>query len=276
MVGFGDPVLMANIVPFGKYKGHSVEMLAADTSYCEWLMAQPWFAEKFRDVYNVVVNYGGPPQDTPEHNALQARFLDDDFCLKVARLVFPEHFDLEPKIENGVAAAKAYRQELIERAEKKLADEGDASSLPIGLDSSWKARRVEMAMADVESAKNTECFLERHELCIKKTAFEVGGWDVVFLPSGGYIISIDSPKGCEHSSSYMLSSEIGNVYVEAKPVVGDDYPTVLRQITGYKRDGRAVLLIDQFDARGATLEQVRKIFSSRGISIVMLSDVENA
>lgn len=264
---------MANIVPFGKYKGHSVEMLAADTSYCEWLMAQPWFAEKFRDVYNVVVNYGGPPQDTPEHNALQARFLDDDFCIKVARLVFPEHFDLEPKIEKGMAAAKARRESLIKSSEDKLTEVLGWKPDPRDL---WITKRIQLYRSEIESAKNAQCFLERHEFCIKKTAFEVGGWDVVFMPSGGYMISIESSKGCEHCSSYMLSSEIGNMYVEAKPVVGDDYPAVLRQITGYKRDGRAVLLIDQFDARGASLEQVRKIFSSRGISIVMLSDVENA
>lgn len=35
---------MSSIVPFGKYKGQSVEAMIADGSYCEWLLAQPWFS----------------------------------------------------------------------------------------------------------------------------------------------------------------------------------------------------------------------------------------
>jgi len=29
------------VVPSGKYKGQPVEVMAADTDYCEWLAAQP-------------------------------------------------------------------------------------------------------------------------------------------------------------------------------------------------------------------------------------------
>ena len=76
-------------VPFGKYKGRPALELAADRAYCEWLTAQPWFSERYRDVYNVVINYGAEPTETPEHNALQARFLDDAFCLAVADVLQP-------------------------------------------------------------------------------------------------------------------------------------------------------------------------------------------
>jgi hypothetical protein len=48
--------LTGEIVPFGKYKGQPVETLAADPDYCEWLIAQPWFTAKYRNVYNIVVN----------------------------------------------------------------------------------------------------------------------------------------------------------------------------------------------------------------------------
>ena len=73
------------VVPFGKYKGQPVEALAADRDYCDWLCAQPWFTTKYRDVYNIIIiNYGSEPQDSPEHNQMQACFLKDTWCLGLA------------------------------------------------------------------------------------------------------------------------------------------------------------------------------------------------
>jgi hypothetical protein len=71
---------VSNIVPFGKYKGQPVEVLAADHAYCDWLTGQSWFRERYGAVYTLIVNNFAEPSETPEHNALQARFLDDDFC----------------------------------------------------------------------------------------------------------------------------------------------------------------------------------------------------
>lgn len=39
------------VVPFGKYKGQPVEVMTADTDYCECLAAQPWFSAKCRNIY---------------------------------------------------------------------------------------------------------------------------------------------------------------------------------------------------------------------------------
>lgn len=62
-------------VPFGKYKGQSVEVVAADTSYCEWLTGQQWFRGKYRDLYRALRDHGTEPKPTtadightePEH-----------------------------------------------------------------------------------------------------------------------------------------------------------------------------------------------------------------
>ena len=72
-----------NVVPFGKYKGQPVEAMAADRDYVDWLLAQPWFKDKHETIYTLVVNNFGEPSETPEHNALQALFLDDAFVKKV-------------------------------------------------------------------------------------------------------------------------------------------------------------------------------------------------
>lgn len=68
------------IVPFGKYKGQPIEVLASDRGYADWLMGQAWFRERFGAIHTIIVNNFQEASETPEHNALQALFLDDDFC----------------------------------------------------------------------------------------------------------------------------------------------------------------------------------------------------
>lgn len=197
-----------NIVPFGKYKGQPVDVLAADQAYCEWLRCQPWFAEKFRDVYNIVINYGNEPQDTPEHNALQARFLDDEFCVTVGRA-------------------------------------SDSES------------RLSVTEKDAE-------------YIVDNVAFESYGWDVKFR------LRIFFDKTWLGTHEFI---------VECKPHLGDDYPSVLRQMQGNMATRMVrpytisfygcvpILLVGSFSATGATLDQVRKIFASSNIRLVMLDDV---
>jgi hypothetical protein len=75
---------MNEVVPFGKYKDQPVEVLAADRDYARWLTSQPWFRERYGNVYNILIQGGVEPQDTPEHNEMQARFLDDNWCRGLA------------------------------------------------------------------------------------------------------------------------------------------------------------------------------------------------
>ena len=69
---------MPDVVNFGKYRGQPIEILASDRGYCDWLMAQPWFRERYQNLYTVIINNYQQPSETPEHNALQALFLDED------------------------------------------------------------------------------------------------------------------------------------------------------------------------------------------------------
>lgn len=75
------------LVPFGKYKGQPVEVLAQDEQYLEWLSAQDWFKEKYQNIYAIIINNFNTPSDTPEHNKIQVRFLNDDYRFKIAFLL---------------------------------------------------------------------------------------------------------------------------------------------------------------------------------------------
>jgi hypothetical protein len=94
--------MSGELVPFGKHKGQPVEVLLADPGYSEWLLAQPWFRERYVTLYQTIVNYGGEPQESPEHNQMQASFLDDNRCLALARLLGRSDLDEEsPTVERA-------------------------------------------------------------------------------------------------------------------------------------------------------------------------------
>jgi hypothetical protein len=79
--------MATEMVPFGKYRGQPVAVLQQDAQYCQWLLGQGWVAERFPELHTIIINNFGEPSETPEHNALQARFLDDDFVLATVRAV---------------------------------------------------------------------------------------------------------------------------------------------------------------------------------------------
>jgi hypothetical protein len=88
------------------------------------------------------------------------------------------------------------------------------------------------------------------------TEFEHYGWDVVIrghLPDG---------PGAEAA-------------IEIKPVLADDFPAVLRQIKARHNPSSTppVLMIERFDADGASLDQVRQMF---GFPIVTVAEIEAA
>lgn len=76
------------IVPFGKYRGQAIENMLSDQEYCDWITLQPWFRERFGNVYNIINNVSREePSETPEHNAFQAEFLSETVCNNVVRLL---------------------------------------------------------------------------------------------------------------------------------------------------------------------------------------------
>lgn len=81
----GKGRFMSDIVPFGKHKGKPVDALLDDREYVDWLTQQGWFRERYGNIYQVVINNGAEPSETPEHNAMQARFLDEEYVRALIR-----------------------------------------------------------------------------------------------------------------------------------------------------------------------------------------------
>jgi len=61
------------------------------------------------------------------------------------------------------------------------------------------------------------------------------------------------------------------VFYELKPVVGDDYPAILRQM---KRAESDVLFVGAYTGQGATEEQFVQTMAIAGIRVVFAREVE--
>jgi hypothetical protein len=75
-------------VPIGKFKGQPLDVLAQDPAYVQWLIGQQWFHDRFPQHHTIIINNFADAAETPEHNTLQAKFLDRTLLLRVAEKLF--------------------------------------------------------------------------------------------------------------------------------------------------------------------------------------------
>ena len=188
---------MNEIVPFGKYKGMPIEVLSSDPQYCEWLSGQDWFRERYSKCYNIIINNFTKPEDTPEHNQMQAKFLNEAYssaCLvtffKPDEWIFKE----KPSVE-----------------------------------------------------------------------FEYSGFDVRV---SYYVQKI--------ANEYNRAN--GWINIELKPSIGDDYPSVLRQIKANKNSAKGFdpccLVYDNFSASGISETDMRNLFIKSHVNIRSTKEIE--
>jgi uncharacterized protein (DUF3820 family) len=247
-----------NVVPFGKYKGRLIEeVLVDDPAYLQWLSGQDWFRTKFVNLYQVIINRGAEPEETPEHNALQVKFLDDEFCMRFVRCLYPGR-DLDQLMRDDLEKA---RMKNLSVAEKRTALKPNAENLK-----SLDSLREQLSAA-----------VDEIEFRIYSRAFEDKGVDVAFGVAAkskhhdvrGEWPSIDSWKDDLYPTD--MECYLGMFSIEIKPVVGDDYPAVLRQM---KANGSTLLFLGLYNGTGATREQFIKTFATAGIRVVFAEDVK--
>jgi hypothetical protein len=152
------------IVPFGKYKGQPMEVLLSDTSYITYQKQQPgfmkWLEENHVTIYNIFTTGAQQVQDTPEHNRLQARFLDKKF-----QLAF---FD----VINGYTV----REHFLKRVKSKQKDI-DSSTLEIAncndklpLAKTSLNENIQLAIAKLQTDINTSTDIKSYIIEHKRSA----------------------------------------------------------------------------------------------------------
>lgn len=275
------------VVPFGKYKGRLVEEMVGDDNYVQWLTAQDWFRERYANLYQIVINRGGEPSETPEHNALQVRFLEDDFCWRFLRHVRAK------RLAEAEEQLLAIHRDSLAAIAKDMEDCRKRIAEPIALSPSdyyrtqpdRGANELKRLQERQDKAKAELVTLEHEhaehrsppkiDRTITTRAFECQGIDVV-LNVKFEAANAHRATAWEHTyqgkTGWFGSVENLQVNVEIKPTLGDDYPAVLRQM---KTNRSNVLLLDRYTGTGATRDQLVRTFATADIAVAFRADFDN-
>lgn len=242
------------LISFGKYKGYPIDVLKTDPEYCEWLTGQQWFVQRYPQINTLIVNHFGLPEDTPVHNELQARFLEEVVVNQLIR----ELFDTERMKQE----ASAYYSHTVENCRSRAGN----TEKEIECDRMWSQCRKCKPFGDSFCDKAAK---SAGEIEIEKVEFESSGWDVRIRASVKY-------------GKYELGQDAHlNIFIEVKPELGDDYPSFLRQMiaNGAERSNhpenntRYVLAYNIFTATNVQIEQVKNIFHGSGIDVVSFASL---
>lgn len=283
------------VIPFGKHRGKSVdEVRAVDPQYLEWASAQPWFREKFESIYVSIVNVNaGEPAETPEHNAMQVRFLEPEYVEAFIRSAFAD------AIAAGVASFPTIEsiREMVAPIVRVAAacDEARRAAKPGHWPTALREAEREQAAVirglpdfsplmnrpyfnQVQRAFNLEALralgaIERATVTEKfpEAKFEVNGIDVVL---GGARFGFRVPP----FDGAFESFDLPRCAVEIKPTLGDDFPAAIRQINRYclgphEQFARA-LLVGEYTGVGATRDQFVRMAMAAGVRVIFAADVE--
>jgi hypothetical protein len=292
----------AEIVPFGKYKGQPVETLAADRDYCDWLTAQPWFSERYRNVYNVVVNYGAEPQDSPEHNQMQARFLDDAWCFALADLLHTDRTYSAAAAQAVLDAAPIYQKFRQCCSEPKLTPakihsrdfEHHGWDVVYGIApariTTTRISLVPPLPACTCQCDHTDCREDascrngkawcRHSRCTDKRSVDKYDHCIqsCYWHDGGELTA-DEREWLKQPTHCYADGFYGLILVELKPDLGDDFPSVLRQVKGYPHDHgdkTRCVVVRRYSFQHVTWEDVHRIFAASNIHLINESQVAPA
>lgn len=299
----------AEIIPFGKYKGQPVEVLLADEGYRDWLMSQDWFRARFGNIYQTIINYGAEPQDTPEHNEMQAAFLDDARCFRLARMLYPNSpFDRQAisRDRKWGAHGAALWQRFSEHIDAQHEDasivsrqfEAGGWDVTYGVSSAslWLEVISLPPCSCDECDHEGDCpgsspchggSSEQDHLCRHRRHAEraMPTKDTGYWPWSKSETHCDDtcPWSDERTAHWLLrdddkdafdhwfqSSMPGVIRVECKPDLGDDFPTVLRQVTRYEREhgDRCCVVVRRASFERVAWEQVAAMFAASKVTLL--------
>jgi hypothetical protein len=118
--------------------------------------------------------------------------------------------------------------------------------------------------------------------CFLDVMFEHNGWDVVipWRVQANFQLKIISGKHRMDCSTfgnlYDDAEHSGRIYVECKPSISDDYPSVMRQVLKYSGDGGIkVVVARSISSMSVPLESIRQIFRRSGIHLILESEYDH-
>lgn len=268
------------MIPFGKYQGQPIETLQNDPQYVDWLLQQSWFRDKHKAIFNIVINKFGEPEETPDHNRIQALFLDEDFRMQFAvnymrRKGNPTYKVVDEvncflaSVDESMRDFEEYRKAIEDiRAEAKAIQDKPNDSENSG----WR-QQFEKEEACRKVLKRLDDFPDRQE---EIRLFNRKREDLKrFKTASNYVILSDlsfekNAVDCSFEIEFPFFERL-RPKIEIKPVVGDDYPAILRQM---RSNGSNCILYDEFTATGVDESTMTKFFESQGFFVFSLLEIE--
>lgn len=274
------------VVTFGKYKGQPVTTLLADTKYLEWCKQQDFF-KQHKTVYNICVNQtiqSNQPSKTPEHNKLQNLFLKRDYCFDFINYLvgIDKVFSELEKIYCTEEYKKYFGDQRFDK---------DSHLKELKFTPTFETDFIWDVKLKVEDNSNSILFDEMLLPNFKLNndanadhAFEAIKRDIPYLYkecniSGGFR---------HHEKKYVVECNVyfyACCYIEIKPLLGDDYPNVLRKMTTQikitnvnlkvKDRPMYILLIGEYSSTVTTKEELVEIFDLSGIRVMFIRDISN-
>ena len=259
-------------VPFGKYKGQPVAVMMGDRQYVDWCMMQSWFGEKYATLAAILQGRNTLEQDacTPEHNSLQMLFLKPEYQ-KALALTFWKHepkqhaTELKNKLAEQLLFAEQEFQEFYRPTQATITSARNKFfALPgkqAAHDAALAVKVAEIPAICHETASSYSCEIQ----------FEHNNWDIAFC-------TINLNCGCGARVDYVNSYR---TYIELKPSISEDYPSVLRKVKsriGFlvrgEEIGHKVVITREITATTATIEEIKKMFEMSGVRLLLLSEIE--
>lgn len=262
----------AIIIPFGKHRGSTVaELLAKDPAYAEWLAAQGWLAQRFAELHAAILARGAGADDSPEHNRIQVRFLDPLFRAAVISLTqnvqearirdWNERArDLKESLRKLPAVIDS-KEESLKYNQKMLANPIGSAGVPPG----YRQRQISEIEQELPSLRTqladtqTKFATFPHLPLLSSVAFEQHGVDARIL--WAFLETLPDVRSGHNPLTFNI---------EIKPSLGDDYPTVMRQI---QRLQCSILLIETYSGT-VPLPVLQQMFAANSTQLLTLQDVE--
>ena len=286
-----SPLQELMLMPLGKYKGREIsEIATTDPEYLKWLTAQSWFEQRYGHLFQTIItnNYYNEPAETPDHNAMQVRFLDVRYKRNFAELFGARwlfHEARRGRLWDYTEEVRDARIAVARLVEAVAEAQFKADSVPEKDEFGYSHPHNQLRWAGEELQKGEEKLEAKAASLTQdlpkiraaqwhtfKSEFEVHGWDVA------YEVRVSFPKS---------RTDMFHFLIECKPTMGDDYPAVLRQMENQwdrysdrgmqaRRDYDLICVVGEYTGRGATWEQVQQIFDSKGFKLILESDIDAA
>lgn len=270
----------ALVVPFGKYRGSTVaDLLNRDGDYARWIVSQAWVAERFAELHAAILCRGKASDDTPAHNALQARFLDPAFAIAFllstgllsatplddrAAMQLAECGRSEGNPLYGAVkmrkAALALQHDTLAEYRQWAVDTGKEELLA-HLGRPVAQERLEIDLDDLGTREIISDLTDPLFEVRTRVEFERNGIDVIL-----------AAEKFSRSGRFLGGHSVGPIGIELKPSVGDDYPSVMRQM---RRLNCRDVVVGTTATLGVTPEQLRAMFVANGCRMTLVSQIES-